>query len=78
MKFRELRRFVFGFCLLAGFMSLTGCHADPAKGSNEKWLSQVDTQAVICLLYTSIGDCKRVAKVIEATHDGYFAGANIR
>ena len=25
-----------------------------------------------------IGDCKRVAKVIEATHDGYFAGANIR
>ena len=47
MKFRELRRFVFGFCLLAGFMSLTGCHADPAKGSNEKWLSQVDTQAVI-------------------------------
>lgn len=28
-------------------MSLTGCHADPAKGSNEKWLSQVDTQAVI-------------------------------
>ena len=47
MKFRELRRFVFGFCLLAGFMSLTGCHADPAKGSNEKWLSQADTQAVI-------------------------------
>ena len=25
-----------------------------------------------------IGDCKRVAKVIEATHDGYFAGTNIR
>ena len=25
-----------------------------------------------------IGDCKRVAKVIEATQDGYFAGANIR
>lgn len=47
MKFRELRRLVFGFCLLVSFMSLTGCHADPAKGSNEKWLSQADTQAII-------------------------------
>ncbi|RGR75930.1 hypothetical protein DWY25_04105 [Holdemania filiformis] len=47
MKFRNVRRLGISLCWLISLISLTSCQTDPAKGSNEKWLSQNDSQAVI-------------------------------
>lgn len=48
MKIKRRKQIGIGICLILGLLGLGSCKsADAAKGSNEKWLSQADSQAVI-------------------------------
>ena len=48
MKIKRRKQIGIGICLILGLLGLGSCKSsDAAKGSNEKWLSQADSQAVI-------------------------------